>query len=127
MNKEQRALLAIPDLAFEYAHYDAIEKLDEYLEKAKNVPTHGIRDWKRWKKNMEQAIETLRKQQHERMNFQEEFARELIEVNKIRTINMGDPNHRLQSVSFTTGQKREKEIIIAQETKKKRKKAKSTK
>jgi len=125
MNKEQQALLGIPDLTFERIHANAIDTLEENLEKAKIVPSagSGIRDWKRWQKNMDQALVILRKQQKERLLFQEEFAREFVEANKIDIINTGGPKRRLQSVSFTMGQQREQELTT-QDTKKKRKKAK---
>lgn len=124
-------LLTISDLPLEKVHRDAIENLQSYLSKAQHIPNvdSKIQNWKRWQKYMEHSLEILKKQQLERLKFQEEFAREFIEVNKVQAINVGGPKKRLQSVSFATGEQKELEIVskAAAEKRKKRKKAKTTK
>jgi len=74
-------------------------------------------------RQMEKAVEELKKQVLKHNQFKSDYAKQVIELVKHREINVG-----LQTLPYTTGKKREAERI-AQETKQKRgrKKRKTTK
>lgn len=113
---------AILKLNFEQRHKEAIDALQVYLAEVKEIPKcENTRDWKRWKQAVENTLQTLRDQHKQRLQFQIEYARNLLEYHKLDQINSF--KHPLQTVPYTQGKEKQRETDV-KEQKQKRKKRK---
>lgn len=95
--------------------------MQEHLSKARKILDSPDPNTRQLLKSMEKALQELKKQQMAHLKFRVEYAREMVDLVKTESINVGPQQKKLQTLPYLTGRDRQK---VAEEPKKKRRKQK---
>lgn len=97
-------LFSLTRLKCECCTKDAIDVLSQHLAKSRTLLDKG--QSKGLLKHLEATVEVLRQQMREHMQFRANYARDVMDLVKQRSINVGPTQKKLQTIPYLVGKER---------------------